>query len=156
MRIACALAVGLTVGGAAASHAVGKTDDDAGQLELNADVLVNESVSAGSSGDFAVRGRLFSEELSARAHERREARAERLNVVGDLTFEPQAAVADEYQPVRAALFDGYSSEVLAQTREAREESPLLAVLLLTAGMPVVAMAGVSLGRLRARRKGASP
>ena len=156
VRIACVLALGLTVGGTAASHAVGKTDDDAGQLDLNADVLVNESVSAGSSGDFAIRGRLFSEELSARAHERSEAGAERLNVVGDLTFEPHAVVADEYQPVRAALFDGYSSEVLSQTREAREESPALAVLLLTAGVPIVVIAGASLGRLRARRKRASP
>ncbi|WP_295124473.1 hypothetical protein [uncultured Leifsonia sp.] len=146
----------MTVGVAAASHAVGKTDDDAGQLELNADVLVNESVSAGTSGDFAIRGRLFSEELSARAQERREALVGRLDVLDRLTFEPTAVVADEYQPVRAALFEGYSSEMLSQTREAEEDSQVLAVLALTAGLPLVVIAGVSLGRLRAKRKGASP
>lgn len=150
--IACALAVGLSVGGPAASHAAGRTDDDAGQLELNDDVLVNESVSAGTSGDFAIRGRLFSKDLAARARERRQSGAERLQAVDGLTFEPRAVVADEFQAVRAALFDGYSSRVLSQTREAREEPPILAALALITGVPLVVATGASLGRLRTRRK----
>lgn len=79
-----------------------------------------------------------------------------MDVLDRLTFEPTAVVADEYQPVRAALFEGYSSEMLSQTREAEEDSQVLAVLALTAGLPLVVIAGVSLGRLRAKRKGASP
>jgi hypothetical protein len=150
--VSCTLAVAVTVGAPTASFATGTTDDnDAGRLDLNANVLVNESVGSGAAGDFAIRGRLFLEDLSARAREQREASAERLDVAGTLTFEP-SAVADEYQAVRAALFDGYSSTVISETREAREESPVLALLALVVGVPLVLMGGVLLGRFWARRR----
>lgn len=151
--LACALAVALMVGAPAASLAAGDTDDnDDGRLDLNANVLVNESVGTGAAGDFAIRGRLFLEDLSARAREQKEASAERLGVVETLTFEPPEAVADEYQAVRAALFAGYSTEVVSQAREAREEFPVLSVLVSVAGVPLVLVAGVLLGRFWARRK----
>jgi hypothetical protein len=154
--LACALAVALTVGAPTASLAAGDTDDNgAGRLDLNGDVLVNESVGTGASGDYAIRGRLFLEDLSARAHKQRETAAERLGVVDTLNFERPEVVTDEYQAVRAALFDGYSSEVVSQAREAREGSPVLSTLVLVAGVPLVLIAGMSLGRFWARRKRAS-
>lgn len=150
--VSCLLAAAVTIGAPAASLATGTADDnDAGRLDLNANVLVNETVGSGAAGDFAIRGRLFLEGLSARALEQREASAERLRVAGTLTFEPSAAV-DEYQGVRGALFDGYSSTVISETREARKESPILALLALVVGLPLVLLGGVLLGRFWARRR----
>lgn len=150
--VSCTLATALTVGAPTASFATGTTDDnDAGRLDLNANVLVNESVGSGAAGDFAIRGRLFLEDLTARALEQRDASTERLGVAGILTFEP-SAVVDEYQGVRSALFDGYSSTVISETREVREESPVLALLALVVGIPLVLLGGVVLGRCWARRR----
>ncbi|WP_460631274.1 hypothetical protein [Leifsonia lichenia] len=124
-------------------------------MDLNTNVLINESVGTGTAGDFAIRGRLFSADLAARAREQREASAERLGVVDTLTFAPTGVDAGEYQAVRAALFDGYTTEVLSEAREARTESPALYALALVIGVPLALVAGLSLGRLRGRRKRAS-
>lgn len=153
--LVCTLAVALTVGAHAASPATADTDDDAGRLDLNTNVLVNESVGTGTAGDFAIRGRLFSADLAARAHEQREADAERLGVVGTVTFAPSGVVAGEHRAVREALFDDYSTAVLSEVREARTESPVLYALVLVAGVPLVLVAGLVLGRLWARRKRAA-
>lgn len=153
--LVCALSVALTVG-APAALATGSADDiDDGLLDLNTNVLVNESVGAGTSGDFAVRGRLFLEDLSARAREQQEARARSLGVVDTLTFEQPHVVAEEYQAVRNALFAGYSTDVLSEARDARVDSPVLYVLVLVVGVPLVFIGGVSSGRFWARRRRAS-
>jgi len=151
-----ALAVGLTAGVLVASPALGDPRDSGdGSLNLNADILVDESVGTGAVGDFAVRGRLFSPELSARADEQREASAERLDIAGTLTFEPTASESEAYAAVRAGLFDGYSSDVHSQAVEAREESAILPTLALVIGVPLVILVGVYLGRFWARRRRAS-
>lgn len=152
--VGCALVVGLTAGASTAARAAG-ADDDAGRLDLNANVLVNESVGAGTAGDFAIRGRLFSQELTVRAHERAEARSERLSVAGALTFVPKDSTADGYQAVRGALFEEYTSTTRTDAREVRQESSIVSLLLLVIGVPGVLLGGVSLGRFWARRKRAS-
>ena len=151
--LACALATALAVG--APVVALADTDDDAGRLDLNTSVLINESVGTGTGGVCALGGRLVSADLAARAREKREAGSERLGVVNALTFEPSEVVADEYHAVRSALFDAYSTDVRAETREVRSEPQSLYALLLAVGVPIVLIAGVSLGRFWARRKRAS-
>jgi len=153
--LVCTLAVALTVAAHPASPATADTDDDAGRLELNTNVLINESVGTGTVGDFAIRSRLFSADLAARAHEQREAGAERLDVVGILTFAPSGIVVGEYQAARDALFDDYSTAVPSEVREARSEPPVLYAIALVAGAPLVLAAGLVLGRLWARRKRAA-
>lgn len=152
---ACALAVALTVGAPAASPATADTDDDEGRLSLNTNVLINESVGTGTPGDFAIRGRLFSEDLAARARAQREASANRLGVVDTLTFAPSEVDPGGYRAVRAALFDDYSTGILSEAREAHTECPFLSALVLVIGAPLVLLAGLGLGRLWARRRRAS-
>ncbi|MFJ3426627.1 hypothetical protein [Leifsonia aquatica] len=147
------LAVCLTLGVSMATPALGDPGDPGdGSLDLNADILVDESVGTGSVGDFAVRGRLFSVDLSARADEQREASAARLDVADSLTFEPPDAGAESYEAVRAGLFADYTSDMHSQTVESREESPVLHLLVLVAGVPLVVLIGVFLGRVWARRR----
>ena len=149
-----ALAVAVTVGAPAFAFAADDSDDDgAGQLSLNSTVLINESVGAGSTGDFAIRGSLFSEDLSARVQEQREAAAERLRVVDALDFGRMGTSAGDYQPVRAALFGGYSPQELPQTAgEEAEVSPALFGVAAVVAVPLVLVAGVLLGRFWVRRK----
>lgn len=149
-----ALAVAVTVGAPAFTFAADDADEDgAGQLSLNTAVLINESVGAGSTGDFAIRGSLFSEDLSARVHQQREAAAERLSVVATLDFERMETSAGDYQPVRAALFGGYSPHELPQTAgEKVEVSPAFYGAAAVVAVPLVLVAGVLLGRFWVRRK----
>lgn len=148
-----ALAVILTVGVSTASLANDDTDErDPGLLSLNSDVLVNEHVGTGTTGDFAIRGRLFSEGLSARAAELSEESAERLGIADALSFDRPEATADEYEPVRAALFEEYSPQVISAESEISEEPTLLYGLLAVIAVPLVVLAGVRLGTSWAKRK----
>jgi hypothetical protein len=145
-----ALAVVLTVGSPAVS-AVADDSDDAGKLSLNTTVLVNESVGAGSSGEFPIRSSLFSDRLSARAELQRSRSAERLGIVERLDFAESRSSGEQYQSVRAVLFEGYSSDVIASTSDEREESAVPFSVIFLVAVPLVLVGGIVLGRLWARR-----
>jgi hypothetical protein len=138
---------------AAATGAAGDTGESgAGSLRLNADVLVDEAVGSGTAGEFAVRGRLFSEEFLSRAEEQRAAAADRVGVVDALTFEPVATPVDPYGEARAALFEEYTATARSAAPESVEDSSVVPLLALVAGVPLVVLAGARVGRMRARRK----
>ncbi|MHC2187344.1 malonyl CoA-acyl carrier protein transacylase, partial [Rathayibacter agropyri] len=119
-------------------------------------VLVNESMGAGSTGDFAIRGDLFSADVSARAHKEQEAAAGRLTVANTLDFAHVETSVTDYQQVRAALFGDYSSrEAPTATQEESEASPVLYGAAAAVVVPLVLVAGVLLGRFWARRKRAA-
>jgi len=151
---ACALAVGLTVSAPAVS-ALADDQDDAGKLSLNTTVLTNESVGAGSSGEFPIRSSLFSDRLSTQAEQRRAQSAERLSVVEALTFAEARPSGDQYRSVRAALFEDYSSDVIASSSDGREESSVLLGVMAVVVVPIVLVGGIVLGRLWARRRRAA-
>lgn len=148
-----ALVVVLAAGGPAAGAAADDSDD-AGKLNLNTTVLVNESVGAGSSGEFAVRSSLFSDRLSRRAAEQREKAIERLTVVETLNFAARKPPGEEYHTVRAALFERYSSDVIAsaQNEHAESSAGLGMPVAVAVALPLVLLAGFVLGRFRVRRR----
>ncbi|PPF10261.1 hypothetical protein C5C31_07115 [Rathayibacter rathayi] len=140
----------LTVSAPAAAFAI--DDDGEGRLDLDTHVLVNESVGTASSGDFKIRGDLFSADVSARAQEEQEAAAGRLTTATTLDF-ARVETSVNYQQVRAALFGDYSSrDALKATPEKSEASPVSYGAAAAVAVPVVLVAGVLLGRLWARRK----
>lgn len=149
-----ALAIGLTIG-APTALAVTDDSDGAGKLSLNTTVLVNDSVGTGSSGEFAIRSSLFSDRLSARADQQRARSVERLNVVEHLDFAGPRPTGERYQSVRAALFEDYSSDVIASSSDQREESPVLFGVLAAVAVPLVLVGGFVLGRFWARRSRAA-
>lgn len=129
------------------------TDDDgAGRLGLNVDVLVNESVGTGAAGDHAIRGRLFSNELTAVSRALKQAESERLSRVNALTFESSTTVAGEFETVRAELFHDYNAQVVVSNQARSEASQVSYLLVVVLFIPAVLVGGVFLGRFWARRK----
>lgn len=147
------LAVFLTLSASGTSIATEDTDDrDAGRLNLNSDVLVNEAVDTGTVGNFAIRGRLFSPEINTRAEAQQAAAASRLDAVGQLSFTDTRFTGDEYQEVRTALFADYSPEARSGTRDEQVSTQLVFVFTLALGIPLVLGGGAALGRAWAKRK----
>ena len=150
-----ALAVTVAVSAPASAFA-DEDGDDAGQLGLNTTVLVNDSVGTGSLGEFAIRGSLFSADLSARVQEQREAAADRLTVARTLDFAHGDTSTVDYRPVRAALFEGYTSQEGPRAAQERNEaSPAFFGVAAVIAVPRVLGAGLLAGRLWARRKRAA-
>lgn len=141
--------------GAPAIAAEADDSDDAGKLRLNATVLVNDSVGAGTAADFPIRGRLFSERLYARIDEQREVSAERLTGVKELNFAKPEPSGDQYQLTRATLFQNYSSSVIASKQRDGEESSALLGIVAVLAVPLMLTAGIGLGRFWARRRRAT-
>jgi hypothetical protein len=152
-----ALAVVLAVGAPVGAFAVDDLDDhDPGKLNLNTTVLVNESVGGGSTGDFAIRGSLFSDRLIATADELRARASARLNVVDTLDFAPSDVSSIDFAPVRAGLFNGYTSRDVPQAaRDDEQASPVFLGAAAVAAVPLMLLAGVLLGRYWGRRKKAT-
>lgn len=149
-----AFAVVMMVSAPAVAFAAENVDgDESGQLNLNATVLVNESIGVGSTGDFAIRGRLFSAKLDAKTQEQREAAVERLRAVETLDFAQRQTSVVDYQPMRSGLFEEYKPQnVLQGSQENAEVSPALFGIAAVVAVPLVLVGGVLLGRFWARRK----
>lgn len=147
---AAALAVGLATCASSVS-AEADDSDDAGKLSLNTTVLVNESAGTGSSGEFAIRSRLFSDRLAGRVEQQRERSAERLSVVDALTFVGTRTSGEQYESVKALLFENYTSDVIASSSDDRTETPVLQWVAAVVAVPLVLVAGIVLGRRWARR-----
>lgn len=141
--------------GAPAIVALADDSDDAGRLRLNTTVLVNDSVGAGSVGDFPIRSSLFSDRLSARVDEQRAHSAERLTGVTALTFAKARPSGDPYESVRAALFEDYSSSVIASKSREGEESSALVGVLAALAVPLMLAVGIGLGTIWAKRRRAT-
>lgn len=135
--------------------ALADDSDDAGRLRLNTTVLVNDSVGAGSAGDFPIRISLFSDRLSGRIDEQRARSAERLTRVEGLTFAKLTSSGDPYRPVRAALFENYSSTVIASKQREGEKTSIWVGVIAVLAVPLVLAAGIGLGRFWARRRRAA-
>ena len=132
-----------------------KDDDDSGQLSLNTAVLVNDLGNTGSTGDFAIRGALFSEQLSATVQAHDEATDARLSI-DTIDFSEAKSRAADYAPTRSMLFVDYSSQsTLEAARDESITSPVLGAVAAVVAVPVVLVIGALLGRLWARRKRAT-
>jgi hypothetical protein len=138
--------------GTPAIVALADDSDDAGRLRLNTTVLVNDSVGAGSAGDFPIRSSLFSDRLSARVDEQRAQSAERLTGVKALTFAKARPSGDPYASVRAALFEDYSSSTIASKQREGEDSSVFVGVAAVLAVPLMLAAGIGLGRFWARRR----
>lgn len=138
-----------------ASFAADDTDgDEPGQLSLNTTVLVNESVRAGSTGEFPIRGRLFLAQLDAKAEELREAASERLRITESLDFARRQTDSIEYKAVRSELFEDYEPQEVPRMPHADAEATRALFWVVAAvALPLVLVGGVLLGKFWARRKG---
>lgn len=129
------------------------SNGDAGQLGLNTAVLVNDSVGEGYTGDFPIRGSLFSADLSARVQEQREASTEQVAFARTLNFARSETNTGNFHLVRAALFENYSSqEVPRAARETHTTSSVLYGVAAVLAVPVVVVVGLLLGVFWVRRK----
>ena len=154
--LTCVLSAIIAVGPAAVSFAEDAGEErDQGSLTLNSDVIVNESVGTATTGDFAVRGKLFSDALSSRADVLNEAVTQRLDITEKLSFAPAETAVDEYRDLRETLFDGYTPQVIPVATATAEEPRLLYALLLVIAAPLMLWAGVQAGKAWARRKRAA-
>ncbi|PPF09870.1 hypothetical protein C5C45_14320 [Rathayibacter rathayi] len=84
------------------------TDDDGeGRLDLDTNVLVDESVGADSTGNFAIRRDLFPVNVSARAQEKQKATADRLTVANTLALLAAGRVQGDARGERSVSRDVY-------------------------------------------------
>ena len=156
--VRCVTAAGLAAAGPLGLSAFASTADDdggggGGRLELDTSVLVNESGGVGATGDFAVRGRLFSAALSAKAQAQREAAAERVEAARTRDFAERGGEGEDYRSVRATLFAGYAPSTNLQASRPEGERPTaLYAAGAAAAAPLVLAAGVLLARSWVKRR----
>lgn len=149
----CAVFVTLcTLGCAFATGAGDGNDDTGGVLNLNTNVLINDSEGTGSAGDFVIRGTLFSAEFSERMQEQRKAVSDLLARADTLDFAHNATSAFDYRPVRSALFEHYSSQEVPRSAQEHTGKSSVFFGVVVVVVPLVMVAGVLLGRFWARRK----
>ncbi|WP_431245766.1 hypothetical protein [Leifsonia xyli] len=139
LAVGAGLLVCATTGAAADT---GSGPDGDGSLHLLPEVITNAGISAGSSGDFPVKGELFLPRMERRAAEREKEASEVTAALGRVAFEPadRSQELDRfYAGPRSGLFADYrpAAAIDRTGRPAAHDAELWAAAMLVAAVPVL-------------------
>lgn len=141
----------LMVGAFAFSFPAVKGSAD-GNLKLNTDVLVNNGTSIGGSGEFSIRGQLFSSELEEQSQKLKESQVQLAKQIQTIQFDDKSTQSLDMKPVTKNLFQNYQPQVISSAEKTDKKSEGNIYLIGTVGGVFLLSIGVLIGNRRAKSK----
>ena len=123
-----------------------------GNLKLNTDVLVNNGTSIGGSGEFSIRGQLFSSELEEQSQKLKESQAQLAKQIQTIQFDDKSTQSLDMKPVTKNLFQNYQPQVISSAEKTDKKSEGNIYLIGTVGGVFLLSIGVLIGNRRAKSK----
>lgn len=126
--------------------------DGNGSLVLNPNVIMNDDTQIGSSGDFLIRGQLFSDRLNQLSKNNREAQENLIKQVEKIDFENTNTNYQEKIVVPKNLFQNYQPQVVSSKKDNttnNDHSPVLFYIFVGVTLLII---GSFVGRIWARRQ----
>ena len=136
----------------------GSGPGDDGNLHLIPDIITNSGISAGGSGDFPLRARLFLPEAQDRSKQLAWESAALGDRIAQVPFSQTRTPSSihPYAAMRSRLFDGYTPRAIVGGEEKQSASSIdiLFIVMLSAAVPGLGLAvllGIRVARRRAKR-----
>ncbi|GAB2025397.1 type VII secretion protein EssA [Lactovum odontotermitis] len=126
-----------------------------GRLVLDPNVITNSTGGIGTTSDFPIRNRLFTDETNQKLAAQEKSQTPVTEPLKTLSFSRKASetmYAEQMGPIKEKLFVTYEPQVFsASVSESKNSEPFWAAVIVIAAIPLTVLA-VFLGRGRARRK----
>lgn len=123
-----------------------------GNLKLNTDVLMNNGSSVGGSGEFPIRGQLFSNELIEKSQKLQESQAQLAKQKQVINFEEKSTQNFNTKSMTEALFQEYKPQVITTLEDSDNKSEMNLYILGIVGGLALILFGVLIGNRRIKKK----
>ena len=123
-----------------------------GKLKLNTDVLTNNGTGVGGSGEFPIRGQLFSSELEEQNQRFKESQAQLAKQKQTINFEEKSTHSLDIKPATKNLFQDYQPQVITGAENSNEKNGLNFYMLGGVGGIFLTLLGILIGNRYAKKK----
>lgn len=120
--------------------------DSDGSLKIKSDMLMQNPIQLGGVGDFPIRGKLFSSEVSELLDQKDMVYTGRINQAKAIDFSTTAKAVSDGKQVKQLLFDTYQSGVIAPNAQENNKQSNELLLLSFFGFLLLSVVGALLGR----------
>lgn len=128
--------------------------DSDGSLQLNSDIITAQSKGEGGNSEFAIRAKLFSNELTKKTQEKAKNAASIPNYINDINFDQRHVnklYQENYQSLKSDLFKNYNQTHIGTTELEQSSEKKSLLLLLILALPLMILTGL-VARSWTRRK----
>lgn len=123
-----------------------------GSLKLNTDVLMNNGGDIGGTGDFPIRGQLFSSEIEEQNKKLHENQAEVGKHKKTIDFKEKSTESLNTKSMTNNLFHEYQPQVITTAESTGKKDVLSLYILIIVGGIVLTFLGILVGNRRVKRK----
>ena len=123
-----------------------------GNLQLNTDVLMNNGAGVGGSGEFPIRGQLFSSELEEQNQKLKESQVQLAKQKQTIKFDKTSTPALSLKPVTKNLFQNYQPQVISSSEKSDKKSEVNIYLVGVVGGVFLLLIGILIGNRWAKNK----
>ena len=120
--------------------------DSDGSLKIKSDMLMQNPIQLGGVGDFPIRGKLFSSEVSKLLDQKDIAYTGWITQAKAIDFSTTAKAVSDGKQVKQLLFDTYQSDVIAPNAQENNKQSNELLLLSFFGLLLLSVLGALLGK----------
>lgn len=120
--------------------------DSDGSLKIKSDMLTQNLIQLGGVGDFPIRGKIFSSELSELLDQKNIKQREWINQAKAIDFSKKTKDVSGSKQIRQLLFDGYQPRVVANIAQENSKQSNNLLLLSIFCLLFLSVVGALLGR----------
>ncbi|MBF0777452.1 type VII secretion protein EssA [Streptococcus cuniculi] len=126
--------------------------DENGNLQLNPDIITNDTVDAGATSDFAIRGQLFLDDFNKRIESLKQKEAGILDQTVKIDFNREMTLENTKPNYVTKMFQNYQPKAVIESDETVTTPINWYVLGLFLGGVSVSLGGVAVGSWWSKRK----
>ena len=123
-----------------------------GKLKLNTDVLMNNGAGIGGSGEFPIRGQLFSGELEEQNQKLKENQEQLAKQKQTIQFEEKSTQSLNMKPATKNLFQDYQPQVITGAEDSNQKNGMNFYSLGGIGSVFLMLLGILIGNRYAKKK----
>lgn len=126
-----------------------------GSLQLNSDMITNQSIGGATSSDFAIRSQLFSKRMMEKVQEKEQREAENIKIIQNVDFNQESQnklFQANYQRIKTELFKNYDQTNIGTSELQTKMNNRGMLILMILALPLMILTAYSAKRFTRRKR----
>lgn len=126
-----------------------------GSLQLNSDMITNQSIGGATSSDFAIRSQLFSKKMLEKVQEKEQREAEKIKTIQNVDFNQESQnklFQANYQRIKTELFKDYNQTNIGTSEAQTKMNNRGMLILMILALPLMILTAYSAKRFTRRKR----
>lgn len=126
-----------------------------GSLQLNSDMITNQSIGGATSSDFVIRSQLFSKRMMEKVQEKEQREAENIKIIQNVDFNQESQnklFQANYQSLKTELFKDYNQKNIGTSELQTKMNNRGMLILMILALPLMILTAYSAKRFTRRKR----